>query len=574
MSLTFFSKICETIWMTWAFFIIGINYSILGPTLLDLQLILKQDIDTLATIPLSSGIGETSGMFLALALSKYGQKRLQLGISLLLASVVITIIPVVPNFIYVDVMFALSGFISAIPSCFLMDVCSDLWKDKGTSFQFILVGSSLGAILTPLIVEPFLCQDDVSKVANFTSHRFSPTLLDLKLVGVTSVNGSCSMEDLVLAEKMCANVSRHFEANDPDQTQGQFVVDHIGVNVQHTCPCTSLVSMSYISVDCKSSVINDVNENRDYCNWQMACGMQGNKDINSYNTTEGNIQNLRSACCRLLSALDECRANFRVADNGTESCTESDTNVRNAYVAMGFVLLPSSFAFFYFWWKRDASSASVSITEEEIHDRNVGGGLQGKIQIVIFYTVLFLSYFPVTALTITFTTYLTAFGVEGSLQLPKSTMVYMTSVFWISTLLGRIVSTALTPLLGHAKIIIGNFVGLVVASVLLIVVAPYYESMLWLSTVLLGVFACPYEGAGIAWAADYVGMSPQLVALSWISASAGNLAFPFVGGIMFTDVGPSAFLFLLCGINIFMVLMFIMLNIQVWWKGFKIKTEP
>ncbi|XP_071107157.1 major facilitator superfamily domain-containing protein 4A-like [Haliotis cracherodii] len=560
MSVTLFSKICETVWMAWAFFVVGINYSILGPTLLDLQLILKQDLATLSTIPMSSGIGETLGMFLAMALSKYGQKRLQLGISLLLASVVITCIPLAPSYIYVDVMFALVGFISAIPSCFLMDVCSELWKDKGTAFQFILVGSSLGAILTPLIVEPFLCHDDVSKVANFT--RFLPT-------GVASLNGSCSMDDLALVENSCVNVTRHFEANDSKQTQEHFVVDH--VSVDHSCPCTALLSLSYRSTDsCEWNLTKDVDENRDYCNWQTSCGNLQHKD---YNTTEEDVQYLISVCCPLLSALDECRTNYGVAENG--SCTESDTNVRSAYVAMGFVLLPSSFAFFYFWWKRDSSWASAAITDSQRQDYSQFDIPPiGKFQAVIFYILLFLSYLPLTSLTIVFATYLTAFGVQGNLQLPKSTMVYMTSVFWISTLLGRIVSTALTPLLGHAKIIIGNFVGLVVASVLLIVVAPYYESMLWLSTVLLGVFACPYEGAGIAWAADYVGMSPQLVALSWIAASAGNLAFPFVGGIMFTDIGPSAFLFLLCGINIFMVLMFIMLNIQVRCKGFKIKTEP
>ncbi|XP_046368802.2 major facilitator superfamily domain-containing protein 4A-like isoform X1 [Haliotis rufescens] len=551
MSVTVFSKICETVWMAWAFFVVGINYAILGPTLLDLQLILKQDLASLSTIPLSSGIGETLGMFLAMALSKYGQKRLQLGISLLLASVVITCIPLAPSYIYVDVMFALVGFISAIPSCFLMDVCSELWKDRGTAFQFILVGSSLGAILTPLIVEPFLCQDDVSKVTNFT--RFLPT-------GVASVNGSCSMDDLALVENMCVNVTRHFEANDSKQTQGHFLVDH--VSVDHSCPCTALLSLSYRSTDsCKSNLTREVDEGGDYCNWQTACSNLQHKD---YNTTEEDVQYLIFVCCPLLSALGECRTNYGAAHNGTESCTESDTNVRSAYVAMGFVLLPSSFAFFYFWWKRDSSWASAAITDSPGQDYSQFDVPPiGKFQAVIFYTLLFLSYLPLTALTIVFATYLTAFGVDGHLQLPKSTMVYMTSVFWISTLLGRIVSTALTPLLGHAKIIIGNFVGLVVASVLLIVVAPYYESMLWLSTVLLGVFACPYEGAGIAWAADYVGMSPQLVALSWISASAGNLAFPFVGGIMFTDVGPSAFLYLLGGLSVFMVLMFALLNVQV-----------
>ncbi|XP_067664635.1 major facilitator superfamily domain-containing protein 4A-like [Haliotis asinina] len=562
MSLTRFSKICETFWMTWAFFIVGINYSILGPTLLDLQLILKQDLETLSTIPLSSGIGETLGMFLALALSKCGHKRLQLGIALLMASIVFPVIPLVPHFIYVDVMFGLVGLISGIPSCFLMDVCSELWKDKGTSFQFILVGSSLGAIVTPLIVEPFLCQSGTSEVAHFTG--ISNT------AGLDSESGLCSVENLALVGKVCVNVTRHFEANDPQETQVQFGVNNIDVNILHTCPCADLNSMSYNSVDCKSNLTHEAGD-RDYYHWQTACDTLEHQ---LYNTTGEDVQYMASVCCPLLSALDECRSNHGVMDNGTEVCTESDTNVRSAYIVMGLVLLPTSLAFFYFWWKRDACTESISVTKEENQACNERGGLQGKMHKVIFYTVLFLSYLPLTALTIVFATYLTAFGVEGNLHLPKSTMVYMTSVYWISTLLGRIISTALTPLLGHAKIIIGNFVGLVVSSVLLTSLAPYYESMLWTSTVLLGVFSCPYEGAGLAWAADYVGMSPQLVALSWISASSGNLAFPFLGGILFSNIGPTAFLYLLCGINIFMVLMFTILNVQVCCKGFKIRTQP
>ncbi|XP_067665677.1 major facilitator superfamily domain-containing protein 4B-like [Haliotis asinina] len=565
MSATVFSKICETVWMAWAFFVVGINYSILGPTLLDLQLILKQDLETLSTIPLSSGVGETLGMFLALALSKYGHKRLQLGIALLLASVVFTLIPVVPSFIYVDIMFALVGFISAIPSCFLIDVCSELWEDKGTAFQFILVGSSLGAIVTPLIVEPFLCHGDSSDVANLTDNRFSSALYHSMLTEIASVQGSCSMEDLALVKKVCVNVTRHFDVKDPQETQGHYIVDH--VSTEHTCPCKALMLATYNSTaNCPSNRTHEADDT-DYYNWQTACDILEHQ---VYNTTGEDVQYMASVCCPLISALDECRSNYGVVDNGTEVCTESDTHVRSAYVVMGLVLLPTSLAFFYFWWNRDSRWAFAALTESQRQGyQEMEAPNRGRFQVVIFYTVLFLSYLPLTALTIVFATYLTAFGVESNLHLPKSTMVYMTSVFWISTLLGRIISTILTPQLGHAKIIIGNFAGLVVSSVLLASLAPYYESMLWMSTVLLGVFSCPYEGAGLAWAADYVGMSPRLVALSWISVSLGNLAFPFLGGLMFTHIGPTAFMYLLCSLIIFMVLMFILLNVQVRCKSFK-----
>ncbi|XP_046545861.1 uncharacterized protein LOC124255949 [Haliotis rubra] len=391
MSATVFSKICETIWMTWAFSVVGINYSILGPTLLDLQLILKQDLETLSTIPLSSGIGETSGMFLALALSKYGHKRLQMGIALLLSSVVFTLIPVVPSLIYVDMMFALVGFISAIPSCFLIDVCSELWKDKGTAFQFILVGSSLGAIVTPLIVEPFLCHGDSSEGANVTGKRFSPALHDFTLTGVASLQGSCSMEDLALVEKVCVNVTRHFEAEGHQQTQGHYVVDH--ERVDHTCPCIALISATNSSNDnCKSNLTHEADD-RDYCKWQTACDLLLEHQL--YNTTEEDVQYIKSVCCPLLSALDECRSNYGVVDNGTESCTESDTNVRTAYVVMGLVLLPSSFAFFYFWWRRDSSWASAPITESQRQGyQQMEAPPRGNFQLVIFYTVLCLSYLP------------------------------------------------------------------------------------------------------------------------------------------------------------------------------------
>ena len=46
-------------------------------------------------------------------------------------------------------------------------MCSTLWEEKGVSFQFILTGSMAGAVIAPLLTQPFLCHkphihDDLS----------------------------------------------------------------------------------------------------------------------------------------------------------------------------------------------------------------------------------------------------------------------------------------------------------------------------------------------------------------------------------------------------------------------------
>jgi fucose permease len=233
-----------------------------------------------------------------------------------------------------------------------------------------------------------------------------------------------------------------------------------------------------------------------------------------------------------------------------------------AYVVLGFLILPSSFAFFYYWFQRDSKWANGGISEIPKQDyEGLNPPICCKFYKVLFYTLFLLSLFPMSSLEIVFSTYLTVFGVEGDLKLSKSTMVQMTSVFWFSTLAGKLINTTLTPFLGNRTVIILNFGGLTLTSFCLILLAPYSDILLWITTVMFGIFTSPYGGTGIAYAADILGMSSNLVALAWISTCAGNVVIPFVGGVMFHAIGPTAFLYLLSALIVFMVAMFGMMMI-------------
>ncbi|XP_041360953.1 sodium-dependent glucose transporter 1A-like [Gigantopelta aegis] len=149
-------KIIQTLWIFWAFFMPGIGDAVLGPTLLDLELLVSEGTGNFSFIILSTGLGTVLGSILAPLFSGV-DVRLRLCVTLLLGSVVNIVLSLVASFAYLLVMFTLQGIAKGVVVVFLIELCNTLWEEKGVAFQFILSGSMAGAVIAPLLVQPFLC---------------------------------------------------------------------------------------------------------------------------------------------------------------------------------------------------------------------------------------------------------------------------------------------------------------------------------------------------------------------------------------------------------------------------------
>ena len=87
----------------------GISDAVLGPTLLDLELLVSEETGNFSFIILSTGLGTVLGSLLAPLLSRV-DVRLRLFITLLFGSVVNIVLSLVASYTYLLVMFTLQGF--------------------------------------------------------------------------------------------------------------------------------------------------------------------------------------------------------------------------------------------------------------------------------------------------------------------------------------------------------------------------------------------------------------------------------------------------------------------------------
>ncbi|XP_046561695.1 sodium-dependent glucose transporter 1-like [Haliotis rubra] len=245
------------------------------------------------------------------------------------------------------------------------------------------------------------------------------------------------------------------------------------------------------------------------------------------------------------------------SDNATLStslrCLPQDVYITYAYYILAILVLPPAFAFFIYWRQNKGKSSddAVRVTREDLTNH------EPKQALVILFSVLFvILYFPLLGSSVMYSTYLTEFGVKGPLHLEKPKMVMMTSLYWGSSLLGRIIAIFLTPFIGVEKLIYCCMIPLLIGETVLVFTVQYSEVILWICTCTIGIFISPNVGAGYAWCAKYVKFGPRIISASGASLGLGAMVLPFVGGVMFDVFGPMSYLYLCYSLYIFVALLF------------------
>ncbi|KAK7092101.1 major facilitator superfamily domain-containing protein 4A-like isoform X2 [Littorina saxatilis] len=151
------SKLYETFWLFWVFVLVGFDNGILGPCLPDLQASVGASLEGMSYVFFVQGTGALLGNVLGFALERRFDRRLLMGIYILLGSATNIAIPLVPKFYYLLGLFLLQGVTKGLADFGAMSLCNILWeKDKALPFQFIVVGAGISTFISPFLAQPFI----------------------------------------------------------------------------------------------------------------------------------------------------------------------------------------------------------------------------------------------------------------------------------------------------------------------------------------------------------------------------------------------------------------------------------
>ena len=137
-----------------------------------------------------------------------------------------------------------------------------------------------------------------------------------------------------------------------------------------------------------------------------------------------------------------------------------------------------------------------------------------------------------------------AFAVgHPSLKFTKSQAAFLTSLFWASFTVSRVVTTGLSLKLSPSQLIVGSHIIYVASALfmmLLIDTSPAF--IVWLGTAFVAFGLSPYWANVTAWSVQYIQLTPGSIGLIMMPASSGMMLIPFIIGNQIS-ANPQYFLY-------------------------------
>lgn len=155
---------------------------------------------------------------------------------------------------------------------------------------------------------------------------------------------------------------------------------------------------------------------------------------------------------------------------------------------------------------------------------------------------------------------LTTYGMSQNLSI--SVMSSMTSFYWLTLTIGRVLPAFLPESFDQKYValstLFGNFIGVILLSVSVF----QKEVFLWSCCFFLGLFTGPCLSVGLTWSGQVIELTPNIKAL-YMTASSCGFMFPYICGSLMNNFGDSWFIYFFLGFYIVTVWVYICVNITI-----------
>ena len=214
-----------------------------------------------------------------------------------------------------------------------------------------------------------------------------------------------------------------------------------------------------------------------------------------------------------------------------------------AYWILASICLPLSVLFF------TLRSPEHTSGFEKRDSKNNGGLLVVLITVFIFLHV---------GAELSFGGWIYSYAVSLNLA-DETSAAYMTSLYWGSLTLGRLVSVFVALKMKTSNILLVDLAGCILA-VLLLLAFPKYSLASWIATAILGFSVAAILPSSLTYAGENLDVTGRVMRWFIIGIGAGNMFFPWLIGQFFEKQGPvvlplvnMAALVLACGLFVYII---------------------
>ncbi|XP_064462905.1 sodium-dependent glucose transporter 1B-like isoform X2 [Ornithodoros turicata] len=176
----------------------------------------------------------------------------------------------------------------------------------------------------------------------------------------------------------------------------------------------------------------------------------------------------------------------------------------------------------------------------------------------ILLSVLSVFIFTVIGLECCYSQMLATFAVSSALHFSKSSASYLTSVFFLTFSLGRVMCAFCAAVSSPFKMLLCSQVLLLAAHGVLVFLGESSAITVWSMTAVTGLAQAALYGTAVAWCVRYVVLGFFMMSALTVAASAGSMAAPVLVGLFIDDI-PMVVMYVCFGATVLMGLLLVIM---------------
>ncbi|CAH1781628.1 unnamed protein product [Owenia fusiformis] len=241
----------------------------------------------------------------------------------------------------------------------------------------------------------------------------------------------------------------------------------------------------------------------------------------------------------------------------------SGSNVKWFYVTAGLILLLPAICFLLIFISQKRSRVPESLGEDSkviltasVRNQSEKHTMKSGISLLLIFVFSTLYY----GMQDTFANLLTVFSVTSKLRMSKMMGNYMSSMFWGTMAIGRLLGIAVARRTSPEIMIIVDLIGSLIASGLLILLVETSQSVLWILAGILGLSWASLNGSVVAWSAIYIKPDKHNLMVIFFGRCTGLMSLPPLVAVMF-DISPMVLMYALGIVSSCIAILFCFLHV-------------